>query len=131
MGLKKKDNKSWRDKQVQNRTHGAARAKQILSIVGSDKLFSIVTRDGTFYEGPCIHCGTKLIVEFDGGTSATIEHIVPLSAAGSSVDISNLSLACKNCNNEKGVRHDPNYMRDPRSTEVINNLLSRREARLK
>lgn len=132
VGLKKKDNLSRRDRQVQNRTHGSARTNQILTIIASDKLFEKRREfDEEFYEGPCIHCGTRLVVELDGKSLATIEHIVPLSCEGSSTDLLNLALACKRCNNEKGVRHDPNYGREPRSTDVINNLLERRSKRLK
>jgi 5-methylcytosine-specific restriction endonuclease McrA len=123
MGLKKKNKKSHSDKRVESRAHGNARAEQILKIVATDNMFNKV--EG-YHIGPCIHCGTNLVVEFDGNTSATIEHIVPLSMGGSSSDVLNLALACKRCNNEKGIRHDPNYGRDPRSTEVINNLLERR-----
>lgn len=124
MGLKKKDNKSRRDRETTERSHGSARLELIIKIASTDKTFEKYT-DGFWY-GRCLHCSSLLRVGSSGQTSASIEHIVPISAGGSNEDPLNLALACVGCNNEKGVRHDPNYPRDARAVEVIEALLQRR-----
>ena len=85
-------------------------------------------RRQTGWKGKCLHCNATLFVNSDGVTDATIEHIVPQSADGSD-DLMNLALACKNCNNEKGIRHDPYYPGDQRASEVIASLLAKRASR--
>lgn len=127
MGLKKKDRKSRRDRDVTERSHGNARLDTVLRIVATDKTFE-KTSDGNWV-GRCIHCLSTLSVGPTGETVATIEHIVPVRTGGSNDDLKNLALACATCNNEKGVRHDPNYPRDPRAVEVIGSLLRRRKIR--
>jgi len=124
MGLKKKDKKSRRDRNTGDRSHGSARLELILMIAATDKTFERST-DGFWY-GRCLHCSSSLRVGATGQTSASIEHIVPVSAGGSNSDMLNMALACISCNSEKGVRHDPNYPRDPRAVEVIESLLQRR-----
>ena len=129
MGLKKKNKKRCKEKHA--RVHGDARRELILRIVASDKLFcNKQSPAGEFYEGPCIHCNAVIVVELDGSSLATVEHIVPLTAGGSSTDVANLALACSRCNNEKGIRHDQSYKREQRSTDVIDSLLKKREKRL-
>lgn len=103
------------------------RRELVLNIVDSDKTFSYQKQEHVWV-GKCLHCSTKLFVSEVGDTQATIEHIVPQSAGGSD-DMMNLALACKACNNEKGVRHDPYYPRDPRASEVIATLMAKRAAR--
>lgn len=49
-------------------------------------------------EGRCAYCN----VEFASRTEATIDHVVALSAGGSNWP-SNLRLACRSCNSEKGT----------------------------
>ena len=107
------------------------RNKTILDIVATDRDFIMVINErGSYYVGGCIHCGTTLMVTLQGKTNATIEHIWPQCAGGSTTDLRNLALACKTCNNEKGIRHDdPNL--DDRAKEVINALLERRKRRWK
>lgn len=62
-------------------------------------------------------------------TDATIEHIVPLCAGGSGTDLRNMALACKRCNNEKGVRHDPHAGKGGRADDVIVALTEKRMKR--
>lgn len=137
MGLKKKGNKKKRD--VAAHAHGPARLQQILDIVATDNTFEPILASASAYErgphgeigwkGRCLHCSAAIYVGCGGLTNATIEHIVPTSAGGSGTDLRNLALACSACNSEKGVRHDPNYGRNPRSTEIIHKLLATRKGR--
>jgi len=123
LGLKKKGGRAKRGR-VPARSHGPARCDLVLRIAASDATFA-ASGDGGWL-GRCLHCGSRLRVGPTGQTLATVEHIVPVSAGGSNVDLLNVALACVGCNNEKGVRHDPNYPRDPRAVEVIAALLRRR-----
>jgi 5-methylcytosine-specific restriction endonuclease McrA len=104
----------------------------ILRIVRTDSTFEKVrTRDGSFvWQGKCLHCGRKLVVELDGNAVArvTIEHIVPQSAGGTD-DLLNLGLACARCNHRKGRQHDHKGLRDARAAELIEQLLEKRRAR--
>jgi 5-methylcytosine-specific restriction endonuclease McrA len=129
MGLKKKGNKSSADK-PQNRSKGISRARLVIQIVATDSTFElVVTRDlSPTWIGKCIHCNRKLAVLSDGQTSATVEHIVPLCAGGSGEDLRNLALACKKCNNWKGVDHDAKNLSE-RAQEVVTALGNKRLAR--
>jgi 5-methylcytosine-specific restriction endonuclease McrA len=98
------------------------RAELILQIVNTDSSF-IKSKDGSFI-GPCIHCNKKFHVSPEGKSIITIEHIVPTGQGGTD-DLENLALACKNCNNEKGRRHDQRS--NMRSKEVIEKLLRKRK----
>ncbi|MBL8916276.1 MAG: HNH endonuclease [Archangium sp.] len=104
----------------------------LLAIVRTDSTFEKVrTRDGSFvWQGKCLHCNTKLVVELDGSAvkRVTIEHIVPQSAGGSN-DLLNLALACSRCNNRKGRQHDHKGLSDARAAELIEKLLEKRRAR--
>lgn len=130
MGLKKNKKKATKDNHGR-RPKGSSRAILALQIAESDATFSLVAAaDGsTCYVGKCIHCGTKLRVETDGSTAATIEHIVPLCDGGDAVDLLNVALACSGCNSEKGIRHDSKSGRGGRSDDVIKALLDKRRSR--
>jgi len=79
--------------------------------------------------GKCIHCNSKLFVTASGETDATVEHIKPLCDDGDSHDLRNLALACKRCNNEKGIRHDQHSGKNGRADEVIAALQEKRDLR--
>jgi 5-methylcytosine-specific restriction endonuclease McrA len=79
--------------------------------------------------GKCIHCNSKLFVTDNGSTDATVEHIKPLCDDGDPTDPRNLALACRRCNNEKGVRHDMHAGKGGRADEVIAQLQAKREER--
>jgi 5-methylcytosine-specific restriction endonuclease McrA len=79
--------------------------------------------------GKCIHCNRKLVVTYCGTTDATIEHVMPLCNDGQAQDVRNLALACKGCNNEKGIRHDRHAGRGGRADEVITALQNKRMSR--
>jgi 5-methylcytosine-specific restriction endonuclease McrA len=114
---------------------GSGRARVVLSIVVTDSSFAKVRIPGpsvageTAWVGKCIHCNKKLVVTLDGKTDATIEHISPRCNGGEVTDPRNLALACRGCNNEKGVRHDPRAGRGGRADEVIAALQKKRDAR--
>lgn len=111
---------------VEPRAKGRGRQDKILEIVETDQTFE---KDVAGWFGRCLHCNTTICVGLTGQSSATIEHIVPTCAGGSSSDLLNLALACSRCNNEKGIRHDPVYPSDPRAVEVVNSLLAKRKKR--
>lgn len=104
----------------------------LLAIALTDSTFQRVkTRNGDeVWEGRCIHCNRKLVVELDGRAtkSVTIEHIVPQSAGGND-ELPNLALACDRCNHKKGRQHDKKGLRDARARELIDALLEKRRAR--
>jgi len=128
MGLKKKSRK--KRELPDPHAKGAARCRQALEIVATDNTFNLgFDSAGPLWIGRCLHCNTAMYVRTNGGTDATVEHIVPTSKGGSGTDLMNLALACKECNNEKGVRHDQNYPRDKRACEVIGKLLEKRSER--
>lgn len=118
----------------QKRVRGKPRRDVVLSIVATDMTFVFHQNEsfgpGTgIWIGRCIHCGRKLGVGHAGATDATVEHINPLCNDGDSVDPRNLALACKGCNNEKGVRHDKHAGKGGRADEVITALQGKRLAR--
>lgn len=118
------------DKQPK-KLRGGSKAEAISSIVKTDNTFNLTMLGTTsVWQGKCLHCNTNMIVSSDGYTNATIEHIVPLTAGGSLNDPRNLALACKRCNNEKGIQHDP-YVgkggsKGQRADEVVQQLLAKR-----
>lgn len=117
-----------------HRPRNNARAGVVLSIVATDSTFNF-HRDKTLgpgwgvWVGKCIHCGRKLCVSEAGGTDATVEHINPLCNGGEATDPRNLALACRGCNNEKGIRHDKRAGKGGRADEVITALQGKRLAR--
>jgi 5-methylcytosine-specific restriction endonuclease McrA len=122
MGLRKVNKKEAERERTNNRE------RTLLLIVHSDNTFE---KDERGWVGKCIHCNAKIRVTRNWNTLGTIEHIVPVCAGGSTDDVRNLALACAECNHEKGRRHDPNYLNDPRAFEVIGRLLKRRARRMK
>jgi len=112
--------------------HGGRTRRRILEIIATDSGFHPVElRDGPGYEGPCIHCQARLLVEHDGSPvgDVTIEHIVPKSRDGTDA-LENLALACGRCNHQKGVRHDARVA-SARALEVEAALLQRRAQRFR
>lgn len=112
-------------KNTEHRAKGITRERQVKAIVATDNTFLLYESE---WIGSCLHCNSAISVTLSGHTAATIEHIVPLSANGTNT-LLNTALACARCNNEKGIRHDPNYPRDQRARQVIQDLLARRTAR--
>lgn len=110
---------------------GRGKRQLILSVVATDASFSRRTHRGdTFWAGRCIFCGRAITVSESGepGPDVTIEHIVPRHHGGDD-RVENLALACKSCNNEKGMRHDARRSDDPRTLEVIAKIQERRRER--
>jgi 5-methylcytosine-specific restriction endonuclease McrA len=107
------------------------RRQLVLAIVATDATFVRKTyRDETFWVGRCIFCGRAITVSEAGepGPDVTIEHILPRHHGGGD-GVENLALACKPCNNEKGMRHDARRADDARTREVIARLQERRRER--
>jgi 5-methylcytosine-specific restriction endonuclease McrA len=106
--------------------------RTLLAIIATDKTFErVVVGDGEeAWVGKCLHCNTRLTVALDGTpiSRATIEHIVPRGLGGTD-EITNLAIACSGCNHEKGVRHDPHGLADPKLQAMIARLQERRRAR--
>ena len=100
----------------------------ILDIVLTDSTFrKLEWRGETVWCGKCIFCNKKLYVEADGtpDPNVTVEHIIPRSKGGTD-DLENLALACKGCNNEKGIRHDVNKADRYRAYEIMEKLRRKR-----
>lgn len=63
----------------------------------------------TWQEGRCHYCGDFLYTFYkQERTPYTIEHKTPISRGGSN-DISNIALACADCNSEKGILTEEEY----------------------
>lgn len=105
----------------------STRSQLILGIVKTDKTFK---PNGDGWCGKCLHCKTKLYVTEEGKLvgKATIEHIIPQCHGGGN-DLPNLALACKRCNNQKGVDVDPLGPRNAKYQRVTTLLLERRQER--
>lgn len=102
-----------------------------LAIVATDHTFARrEARGGALWVGKCIFCMRAIAVGLDGelDPSVTLEHIQPRSHGGDD-RVENLALACRSCNNEKGMRHDARPRGDPRLAEIIEKLSSRRRER--
>ncbi|HRE88798.1 MAG TPA: HNH endonuclease signature motif containing protein [Myxococcota bacterium] len=102
-----------------------------LAIVATDHTFARrEVRGAELWVGKCIFCSRALPVGLDGALdpSVTLEHITPRSHGGDD-RVENLALACRSCNNEKGMRHDARPRGDPRLTEIIARLSARRRER--
>jgi len=131
MGLKKKGKKE-KVVATYSRPKGSSREQMVLDIVRTDNTFFDSMGEPHVYpqtwSGKCIHCNTRLTVTATGQTEATIEHIMPLIAGGSGTDLHNLALACKRCNNMKGIHHDSRNL-DERAQEVVGALLTKRQER--
>ena len=116
------------EKQIKpGRPSGSSRRHLVLNIVKTDNTFELKTlRDETCWVGKCLFCRSKLVVSLNGDTTATIEHILPLTHGGTN-DLSNLALACVECNSEKGRRHDSGK----KPVALIEQLLMTRQQRWK
>lgn len=102
-----------------------------LAIVATDHTFERrEVRGVPLWVGKCIFCLRAISVGPEGelDTSVTLEHIRPRSHGGDD-RVENLALACRSCNNEKGMRHDVRRPGDPRFTEIVENLAARRRQR--
>ena len=103
----------------------------MLEAAATDRTFALVTRDGhRWLEGKCIHCNRRLAMEISGvvKSTATLEHIVPRNHGGTD-ELENLAVACRRCNNTKGVRHDAQRWEDPKLQAVVETLRERRARR--
>lgn len=129
VGLKKNKKKSKMVSSVSDAPN-KSRAAQVLDIVNSTKDAYVGLTDPPYYVMRCIHCNTTIAVTMRGETSGTIEHIMPIVAGGSRTDVANLALACKSCNNTKGVHHDSKNLSE-RAVEVITALLEKRRSQMK
>ena len=114
-----------------NELNRLSRNEAVKACVLTDSTFNCI--ESGVWSGSCIHCNSKFIVElFDDGsvnTIATIEHIKPIVAGGSQVDVLNLALACSRCNSSKGIKHDKKVGKSKRSDQIIETLLIKRQAR--
>lgn len=54
-------------------------------------------------EGRCVYCGRIMLRFGNEQTSASLDHVVPLSKGGPH-DIQNCVLCCRQCNSEKGAK---------------------------
>lgn len=107
----------------------AHRKALVLAIVATDATFEKRSvRGEECWVGKCIHCNARIAVELDGSTLGTIEHIAPRTHGGTD-DVDNLALACKRCNSEKGVRHDPKSKDDPKRLALVAALQAKRRER--
>jgi 5-methylcytosine-specific restriction endonuclease McrA len=99
----------------------------ILGIVRTDNTFK---DNGEGWTGKCLHCKAKLHVTLTGRLvgKATIEHIIPQCYGGTN-ELTNIALACKTCNNQKGVDVDPLGPNNEKYQRVITLLLERRTGR--
>lgn len=106
-----------------------ARNSKVLGIVSTDSTFErAVVRGEECWVGRCIHCNVRIVVDDEGSTLATIEHIFPRTHGGTD-DVENLALACRRCNGEKGVRHDQREKNDPKFIEIVEALRAKKRAR--
>ncbi len=74
-----------------------------LSIVATDSSFERVTlRGGEAWQGNCIHCRRRLLIELSGEPigAVTVEQILPRRHGGSD-ELVNLALACAPCNHQE------------------------------
>lgn len=105
--------------------------RRVLAIVATDATFE-PSRHGTaaVWVGACIHCRSPLTIGADGRpiSAATIEHLWPQRHGGDD-RLSNLALACGQCNRGKGQRHDTRARNDPRLLEIVEALRARRRER--
>ncbi|MDC0710109.1 HNH endonuclease [Stigmatella sp. ncwal1] len=109
----------------------ASKRRRVLDIIATDSTFErIVFRDHEVWLGKCLHCNAHLMVSLQGEpiSRATIEHIIPRTHGGTDA-LENLGLACARCNQGKGSRHDPRYLKDARAQELVARLQARRRER--
>jgi 5-methylcytosine-specific restriction endonuclease McrA len=107
------------------------RHRQLLRIAATDATFERRTLRGeVLWVGRCIFCNRTLTLGEDGTprSDVSVEHIVPRTHGGTDA-LDNLALACRGCNNEKGMRHDVRHRGDARLEAVIATLQERRRSR--
>lgn len=110
---------------------GARLRRVLLWLAATDATFERGTAaGGEALVGRCIHCGSRLAIGIDGEplSDASVEHLVPLSHGGPD-SLDNCAIACRRCNNDKGVRIDSLRPSDPHAIEVIARLLARKAER--
>jgi 5-methylcytosine-specific restriction endonuclease McrA len=109
----------------------AAKRRRVLGIIATDATFErTLFREHEVWMGKCLHCNAYLMVSRQGEpiSRATIEHIIPRTHGGTDA-LENLGLACARCNQGKGSRHDPRYLKDARAQELVARLQARRRER--
>ena len=102
-----------------------------LSLIVTDQTYEqTFVRGEEVWVGRCIHCNKKLVFALDGAplSEGSIEHIVPQNHGGGDA-ASNLAIACKRCNHQKGKRHDWKPLSNPGLQNVIQILLRRKAER--
>jgi len=110
---------------------GPRRRQLVLAIIATDSTWQKVSRRGsTAWQGSCIHCRRRLLVDLTGEPigDATIEHILPRCHGGGD-ELENVALACGRCNHQKGYRLDDRSADDPVLRRVIDTLRARRRQR--
>ncbi len=108
-----------------------SRNRQILAIVRTDRTFGLALwRAEEVWLGRCLMCNAGVMASQRGTLleGATLEHILPRHHGGDDTP-GNLAIACRRCNNSKGVRIDNLRRDDPRRREVTLALLERRRQR--
>ncbi len=109
----------------------ASKRRRVLDIIATDSTFERTDfRGREVWLGKCLHCNAHLMVDLNGDpiSRATIEHIIPRTHGGTDA-LENLGLACARCNQGKGTRHDPRYLKDARAQELVTRLQARRRER--
>lgn len=110
---------------------GPRRRQLVLAIIATDSTWEKVSwRGRAAWQGCCIHCRRRLLVDLDGEPlgDVTVEHILPRRHGGGD-DLENLALACGRCNHQKGYRLDDRSADDPVLRRVIDTLRARRRER--
>lgn len=114
--------------------------RRYLQILQTDREAQL--RDGQWTTS-CLHCRTRLVLREDGQAigDVSLEHVIPKTWFGKRAaqtlcaqvrdadDVRNLALACRRCNQAKGVGPDARGPGDPRALEVVMHLFARRAAR--
>ena len=109
----------------------ASKRRRVLGIIATDSTFERTDfRGREVWLGKCLHCNAHLMVDLNGEpiSRATIEHIIPRVHGGTDA-LENLGLACARCNQGKGSRHDPRYLKDERAQQLVARLQQRRRER--
>lgn len=104
--------------------------KLLVAVARTDITFELAEQNGkVVWIGKCIHCNKFITIGENGEATknVTVEHIVPQWAGGTE-DLLNLAIACFSCNNVKGRKHDPLFLKNSKSTELIERLLKKRKS---
>ena len=103
-----------------------------LSLIKTDRTYEkLFVRGEEVWVGRCIHCSKKLVFALSGEplSEGSIEHILPQNHGGSD-EVSNLAIACKRCNHQKGKRHDWKPLSDTGLQNMMQILRVRKAERL-